>query len=482
MLLVCCFVSAARAQWTPVSSGTTKALRGIYLRDSGVAYAVGDAGTILKSTDAGLSWSALTSGTTRNLYDLYFFNDNEGLTIGDSGLILRTLDGGATWSTIASGVKDGLRAISFSGANGICGGLSQDILYSNDSGATWHVSQKGFFGGGFFGAHMLSSTLGFVSGQNSIFQPLHGTSTDGGVHWDFHPFYFDGNEGSCDDLFFFDSSTGVTSGVLFDGRGAIGRTSDGGLTWTSTIFDFGLQGVDFPTPSSGFVVGFAGTIMHSSDMGVTWSPQTSGTGVDLFDVRFQSNAMAGLAVGEAGIVLRTTNGGEEGGLELLAAVSRKRGFDIELPLTGSSGVECRGGKDGYYRLGFVFNNSITTVDQITTSCGAISSSRSVVSDPHALRVDLTAPDCNENFVTITLSGIHDDQGNTLPNAVVTMGLLLGDVNGDGIVDETDVAQVENDQGAVTDESNFREDINLNGQIDAGDLRIVEGQVGSMLPP
>ena len=47
-----------------------------------------------------------------------------------------------------------------------------------------------------FGAQMLSPTLGVVTGQNSIFQGLQGTTVDGGVHWTFHPFYFNGNEGT----------------------------------------------------------------------------------------------------------------------------------------------------------------------------------------------------------------------------------------------------------------------------------------------
>src|SRR5213078_5394185 len=99
-----------------------------------------------------------------------------------------------------SGVKDNLTSVSFSGANGVSGGDSQAILYSTDSGASWQVSQSGFFGGGFPGAQMLSATTGFVAGQNSIFQPMVGTTTDGGASWAFQPFYFDGNEGGANDV------------------------------------------------------------------------------------------------------------------------------------------------------------------------------------------------------------------------------------------------------------------------------------------
>lgn len=485
VLLVLLFLAGlkAEAQWSAVDSGTTSSLRGVCMLDSGVGYSVGDSGTILKSTDAGMTWNALTSGTTKALYDVYFFNDAEGVTVGDGGLILRTTDGGANWATVASGVRDALRSISFSGATGICGGLSQDILYSSDSGMSWHVSQKGFFGGGFFGAQMLSPTLGVVTGQNSIFQGLQGTTVDGGVHWTFHPFYFNGNEGSADDIFFFDDMTGVSSGVLFDDTGAIARTSNGGTDWNSTIFAQGMQGIDFPKPESGFAVGFGGTILKSNDLGLTWSAQTSGTFFDLFDVHFASDGLTGLAVGADGTILRTTNGGQEGGLKLVAAASRKGHFDIDLPLSGAFGIECRSGDpDSHFKINLTFNNPLASVDSVTTSCGAVVSSRIDPDDAHQLGISLTGVTCNAQFVTITVTGAHDDEGNTLPSSGVTLGLLLGDINGDALVDNQDSHETKLDGGQTTDSTNFREDINNSGRIDAVDFSIVKAQLGTMLPP
>jgi photosystem II stability/assembly factor-like uncharacterized protein len=183
-------------QWSLVDSGTTSNLNGAILLDSGTGFVVGDTGTILKSTDAGATWTPLASGTSTTLHGIYFFGPNEGVAVGDSGTILRTTDGGAGWQSVVSGVADDLKSVSFSGAKGICAGGSETILYSTDSGASWQISQGGFFSPGFLGAHMLSSTIGFVAGQNSIFQPLVGNTTDGGVSWTFQNFYFDGNEGA----------------------------------------------------------------------------------------------------------------------------------------------------------------------------------------------------------------------------------------------------------------------------------------------
>jgi photosystem II stability/assembly factor-like uncharacterized protein len=297
-------------QWSSVDSGTTNNLNGAYLLDSGTCFVVGDTGTILKTTDAGATWTPLVSGTTTNLHDVYFFDAAAGVAVGEQGLILRTTDGGTAWGPVSSGVGDSLRSISFNGVNGICGGDSQTILYSTDSGASWQIGQSGFFGGGFPGAQMLSATTGFVAGQNSIFQPLVGNTTDGGVTWTFQNFYFDGNEGGCNDVFFFDQTIGLVSGTLFDGRGALARTTDGGLNWATTIYDQAIEGVAFPAAASGFAVGSGGRILHSTDSGATWTDQTSGTAANFHDVSFASDALRGIAVGDGGVILRTTNGGE----------------------------------------------------------------------------------------------------------------------------------------------------------------------------
>src|SRR5262245_17533088 len=99
--LYCLITVSVHAQWSSVSSGTTTNLWGISLLDSGIGYAVGDGGTILKSIDAGETWDALTSGTTKALYDIHFFSETEGLVVGDGGTILRTTDGGASWLSVS---------------------------------------------------------------------------------------------------------------------------------------------------------------------------------------------------------------------------------------------------------------------------------------------------------------------------------------------------------------------------------------------
>jgi photosystem II stability/assembly factor-like uncharacterized protein len=96
----------AFGQWSAATSGTTNNLNGIHLLDSAIGFAVGDAGTLLKTTDAGMTWSPLTSGTTNALHDVHFFDATQGVAVGEGGLIRRTTDGGGNWQTVTSGVDE----------------------------------------------------------------------------------------------------------------------------------------------------------------------------------------------------------------------------------------------------------------------------------------------------------------------------------------------------------------------------------------
>ena len=99
-------------------------------------------------------------------------------------------------------------------------------------------------------------------------------------------------------------------------------------------------------------------------------------------------------------------------LSLLGAESVKEVFAIDLPLTGTPGVECRsGGPQSTFTIDFTFNNNLTGVGNVTTSCGTVASSTIDGTDPHRFIVDLAGVTCNEEDVTVTLTNVTDDQSN-----------------------------------------------------------------------
>ena len=172
----------------------------------------------------------------------------------------------------------------------------------------------------------------------------------------------------------------------------------------------------------------------------------------------------------------------DGSLTLTSAASRKTQggltFDIALPLSGTAGVEPRCGPNEF--IIFTFSNNITAVDSTTSSCGTVVSTTIDNTDAHNVDVQTNGA-CNQQDVVITLNGVHDDQGNTLSSAAVTVGILYGDVDGDRRITLADQNQIKAHRGQTVDGSNFENDINCSGVIDANDLLAVRQQRGNRLP-
>jgi hypothetical protein len=62
--------------------------------DTGHAWACGQSGVIIASTDGGVNWSPQFSGTQAALLKIWFVNERQGWAVGNSGVILHTNDGG----------------------------------------------------------------------------------------------------------------------------------------------------------------------------------------------------------------------------------------------------------------------------------------------------------------------------------------------------------------------------------------------------
>jgi Galactose oxidase, central domain/Dockerin type I domain/Kelch motif len=177
--------------------------------------------------------------------------------------------------------------------------------------------------------------------------------------------------------------------------------------------------------------------------------------------------------------LYVSDGG--GGLTLDSASSIQRGFAIDLPLSGPSGVEDRsGGPNKKFYVAMTFNNNITSVGSATTTCGGVST-WSISGSTVTFNLVGVAHGCNESDITITANDVMDDMGNTLTSASVAMGLLLGDVNGDRVVDGFDRRIVRSYLGQHTDGTNYRSDVSNDGFINHSDKQLVEQQQGTSLP-
>jgi hypothetical protein len=175
-------------------------------------------------------------------------------------------------------------------------------------------------------------------------------------------------------------------------------------------------------------------------------------------------------------------------VQLLSVGSRKvhgsvGTFDIDLPLSGSPGIECRsGGANGDYTMIFTFTNPLTSLGgaSVTGGTGTVSSSAINSADTHQYIVNLTGV-TNAQVITVSLSNVIDSAGNNSSILSASMGVLLGDVNASGRVDAADVSLVRQRTLQTITTSNFREDINASGRIDAADVSVVRQQTLTSLP-
>jgi hypothetical protein len=171
------------------------------------------------------------------------------------------------------------------------------------------------------------------------------------------------------------------------------------------------------------------------------------------------------------------------------AVSRKTlgragTFDIDLPLTGNPGIECRttGGTNDYTMI-VSFSNAVTVNGspqaQITSGTGMVGSGG--VSNGGTVTI-------NANSVTIPLTNVADGQTinvtlfgvNGSGDVIIPMGVLVGDVNEDGVVNAADLALTKLRMAEPIDETNFRSDVNANGAINAADGSIIKSNIGNGL--
>ncbi len=86
---------------------------------------------------------------------------------------------------------------------------------------------------------------------------------------------------------------------------------------------------------------------------------------------------------------------------------------------------------------------------------------------------------NAQRIVVTFFGVSD--GTNTSNVAIPMGILLGDTNGNGSVNASDVAQTKGQSGQAVTAANFREDVNASGLVNAGDVALVKSKSGTSLP-
>lgn len=220
--------------------------------------AVGDFGSILKSTDGGDNWQVIEPLTSKDINKIEFISELIGFAVGDSGLILKTTDGGNTWLNRSLPMVDEL-----------------------------------------FDLQVIDLNTAWIGGENGFVR----RSTNGGNSWTSI------NTGYSFNVFIVDF-TDVSNGIIFGENGAGRRTTDGGITWMQISLPGFSNYIDIYrlTPNAAWVVREDGKIAKTTD-NINWTLITTGITTPLKGIWFES-ILLGWAVGAEGRILKTSDGGD----------------------------------------------------------------------------------------------------------------------------------------------------------------------------
>jgi hypothetical protein len=267
--------AAAGSPIAPVVTGTAhQALFAIaFAGDTGVA--VGAAGQILQSADAGKSWQAASAVPTENALLGVAAGPGRAIAVGQSGVVL-VRDAKGTWQPGTSGTDERLFAVDFN-ADGVAAavGAFGKILRSADGGSTW-----------------TSVAPSWVEGY-----------TDQGL-----------------EPHLYDVAVAPDGAITCVGEfGLVLRSDDGGQSWSVLHKgDASLFALDVTGAGIGYAVGQGGVILRTTDGGATWSDVPSGSTANLLGVRSAADgrvyvtAMRDMLASDDGLAWRRIEWGDFG--------------------------------------------------------------------------------------------------------------------------------------------------------------------------
>ncbi len=330
--------TAPRAQgpavrWEPQTSGVTARLRGVSAVSSTVAWASGQRGTVLRTTDGGRNWLPRPVPPGAEALDFRDVDAIDATTAvilsigtGEASRIYRTTDGGATWderfrNSDAAAFFD---AVAFGDADhGTAVSDSVDgrfvVLTTADGGRTWTrvpgdrlppaLPDEGAFAASGTNVTMLGRDRIWIGTSKSRVL----RSMDGGRTWTVHATpVATGEATGIFSIAFRDPANGIVVGGNYsredEAVSNLAITSDGGATWTAPAGRLsGFRSVVAFLPRGNrplLAIGPKGADW-STDGGQTWSP-AGGDGYDAFSAARPGDV--GWATGAGGRIARLSFG------------------------------------------------------------------------------------------------------------------------------------------------------------------------------
>ena len=397
------------------NSGTIQDLNAVAIRNLNTwAFAVGNNGVIIRSTNEGNNWALMPSVTSANLFATCFGFSGFQFAVGNNGTILRSSNLGSNWSVISSGTTRNLKAVSehAAGEKVIAAGEKGTILRSTTSGFNWVnlslpdttidflcINNATNYG--------IEIENFFIAGsQGKIYK-----STNRGATW------LSKNSGTTNTLrsiFFINDDSGVVAGD----NGTIKLTTDAGETWFSYPFfnsntDRNYKSVSLINPEFKTFSALSDTLWFVSDDSIKLVPANLNLNLTAIIEGFYDQSANSLIADTVTVYLRNA----------VTPFAKIDSAKNQLSSSGTGTFRFSNATNGTnYYLEVKHRNSIRTWSKTT--------------------VGFASGTLNYNFTTAA-NKAYGDNMKQVDTSPVYFAFFSGDANQDGFVNLTDVISVNN---------------------------------------
>ncbi len=293
--------SFSQSYWVwqnPLPQGNT--INDIKFVNPNTGYAVGDGGTIIKTTNGGADWFFCSSEKygKRNKISLA---GNNIVYISDYNSIWKSTNEGLNWTIIPlTFYPDPVFFIDAS--TGFAGCSIGKILKTTDGGSNWNSYSIAQLVNNILSIFFCDVNTGFLGVGGKIFK-----STNSGVNW--AVVYQDSLNNSRDyrSIVFVNQTTGYTVGNF----GRVIKTTDSGNSWfqIASNYDYDLKSICAVNESRLISCGTKGKIIESTNQGITWTQTHSDPGFTFYSVHFAGESSV-YAAGSKGITVKSTDAGD----------------------------------------------------------------------------------------------------------------------------------------------------------------------------
>jgi photosystem II stability/assembly factor-like uncharacterized protein len=292
-------------QWVQINSPINEYLKKVSFYNENTGFIV-SGNKILLTSNGGTNWS-ISTPTGYNIQNVLCLSQNTAFAVGDSGIILKTTNYGTNWQLLNSGYTYQINTLSFINlSTGFLAGNFSGTLITTNGGLNWNYRTGPNPN---YTVWFTSSDTGYIAGEYRYF------TTNQGVSWfpwtpqQGHSYSFSKIHGTTPSNVWtcWYESWWTPQPIQFHQEWCIHNGT------TIHYYNEIISNMHVVNSQKAFIVGGAvgsGKIFRTIDGGTTLELQ-QGTQNAMYGI-WMVNENTGYAVGMGGLIYKTTNGGVTG--------------------------------------------------------------------------------------------------------------------------------------------------------------------------